>query len=269
MESKYQIALSPNGNGGIFDALEQHGILADMKQRGLKHCHIYGVDNVLVKVADPTFIGFASDKNIQCVNKVVLKEDPSEKVGVMAIKNGQCTIVEYSELPEAMGSLRKPDGELVYNAGNIVQHYFSVDFLQTTVGNQLDYHLATKEIPSINENGDKVAPSAPNGTKLEMFIFDIFERISLSQIAALVANRFEEFAAVKNRSGVDSPETARTLLSNYHKQLATNAGAHFLGDTGSLFEISPLVSYQGEDLEKACREQTFQLPCNLESKASI
>lgn len=270
MESKYQMALSPNGNGGIFDALVQHGILANMKQRGLKHCHIYGVDNVLVKVADPTLIGFASDKNIQCVNKVVLKEDPSEKVGVMAVKNERCTIVEYSELSEAMASLRNPNGELTYNAGNIVQHYFSVDFLQTIVGNQLEYHLATKAIPLINEEGNVIAPSTPNGTKLEMFIFDIFERISLTQIAAFVVNRVEEFAAVKNKSGVDSPETARTLLSNYHKVLATTAGARFHDhEPSSLFEISPLVSYAGEDLEKLCRGQSFQLPCNLESNASI
>ena len=91
--------------------------------------HVYGVDNVLVRVADPTVIGFARAVGADCVNKVVLKEEPHERVGVMAMRDGKPHVVEYSEIPPQLAELRDDAGQLVYSAGNIAQHVFTLPFL--------------------------------------------------------------------------------------------------------------------------------------------
>src|SRR4029079_8464711 len=98
---------------------------------GIEYIHVYGVDNVLAKGADPTFIGFAVSTGADCANKVVLKTEPTEKVGVMCLRDGRPSVVEYSELPLSMSALRsEQNGQLVYSAGNIVQHFFTFDFLK-------------------------------------------------------------------------------------------------------------------------------------------
>jgi len=77
-----------------------------------------------------------------------------------------------------------------------------------------------------------------------MFVFDVFE---YANVVAFEVPREGEFTPVKNADGIDSPESARNELSAYHKKLAQQAGATFTSTDG-LFEISPLLSYQGENL---------------------
>ena len=46
VENKNCISQAPDGNGGLYIALERSGALTDMKSRGIEHLHVYGVDNV-------------------------------------------------------------------------------------------------------------------------------------------------------------------------------------------------------------------------------
>ena len=61
-----------------------------------------------------------------------------------------------------------------------------------------------------------VEPTEPNAYKFESFLFNAFER--LDDMLILRVKREEEFAPVKNASGVDSPETARKLYHAFHEK---------------------------------------------------
>ncbi|KAG6496574.1 hypothetical protein ZIOFF_044442 [Zingiber officinale] len=70
---KTQVAKAPDGNGGLYSALKSTKLLEDMSSRGVKYVDCYVVDNALVRVADPTFLGYFIDKGAAAAAKVVRK----------------------------------------------------------------------------------------------------------------------------------------------------------------------------------------------------
>ena len=132
-----------------------------------------------------------------------------ERVGVLCKEDGHPTIVEYYEMPASLASLRDPDGQLTYRYGVILNYLFSVAVLDKIYRDKLPCHLAHKAIPHI-EDGVRVTPSSPCGYKFETLAVDIV-RLMGSCLAFEVV-REKEFAPVKNRTGVDSVESARELL---------------------------------------------------------
>lgn len=286
MTSGFEVSEAPDGNGGIFDALEVSGALNLLENH--YHCnsvHVFSVDNALCKVADPLFFGFALKFNAQVANKVVWKRNSEEKVGVVARKAGKLAIVEYTELGAQQASaLDEVNGKLLFGAGNICNHYFSVPFLRQVVSayktdcSVMPYHVAHKKVPFADaETGKTVHPDAPNGIKLEAYIFDCFGLASQSSI--LEVDRNDEFGPVKNAPGVgssDSPDTARAMLMDIHMNWAKKSGASFLtidesfafaareiGGHGAGFEISPLLSYGGENLDEKCQGKTFDISSTI------
>ncbi|KAL6580911.1 UDP-N-acetylglucosamine diphosphorylase 2 [Orobanche minor] len=106
METPYRVAKSPDGNGGVYSALKSSRLLEDMAMRGVKYLDCYGIDNDLVRIGDPTFLGYFIDKGVDAAAKVVRKAYPQEKVGVFVQrgKGGPVSVVEYSELDSSMAS---------------------------------------------------------------------------------------------------------------------------------------------------------------------
>lgn len=162
--------------------------------------------------------------------------------------DGQYRVVEYSEISKKASELRRPDGKLVFNAGNICNHYFTVDFLKNVSiyhEQELDLHVARKKIPYVNDEGIRVIPTTPNGIKVEKFVFDVFK--FSKNFVAWAALRESDFSPLKNAdsAGQDCPSTAKRDVLALHKNWLLKAGAKsILGDV----EISPLLSYGGENL---------------------
>ncbi|XP_010260631.1 PREDICTED: UDP-N-acetylglucosamine diphosphorylase 1-like [Nelumbo nucifera] len=264
MESPYKVAKAPDGNGGVYSALKYSRLLEDMAMRGVRYLDCYGVDNALVRVADPTSLGYFIDKGVAAAAKVVRKAYPQEKVGVFVRrgKGGPLAVVEYSELDPMLASeINQETGRLRFCWSNVCLHMFTLDFLnQVANGLEKDsiFHLAEKKIPSIH--GYTV------GLKLEQFIFDAFTYAPSTALFEVL--REEEFAPVKNANGstFDTPDSARLLVLRLHTRWVVAAGG-FLTHSVPLYatgvEISPLCSYAGENLEAICRGRTFHAPCEI------
>ena len=210
LEEKDSLSLSPNGNGGWYASMAKTGVLEDVKKRGIKWLNIFAVDNVLQQIADPLFIGAVLDQDVVCGAKVVRKNDPDERVGVLCLEDGSPSIVEYYEMTEEMRTLRDAEGELAYAFGVILNYLFRVDELDRIVNEKLMTHVVEKKIPYINEAGEHIKPETPNGYKFEMLILDMIHLVKNCLPYEVVRNH--EFAPIKNKTGIDSIESAKALL---------------------------------------------------------
>merc|ERR1719244_1128702 len=163
LADKDKIAQSPDGNGGLYRAILERNILQDMKTRGIEHIHTIGVDNILTKIADPAFIGLCKLRKVDCGAKVVKKTSPNEAVGVVCRVKDVYQVVEYSEVSDVTSQKTDADGNLVFNAGNICNHYFNINFLSNVCSHAsaLPLHIAKKKIPHINTDGELVKPTVP------------------------------------------------------------------------------------------------------------
>lgn len=210
MESKSDISISPNGNGGWFSSIVRAGFLEDIKENGIEWINVFAVDNVLQQIADPCFIGAVIDSGSQSGSKVVSKASPDERVGVLCLEDGKPSIVEYYEMTGEMRELRTDNGGLAYKYGVILNYLFSVDRLKEIVFEKMPIHVVKKKIPYMDENGRLINPEEPNGYKFETLVLDMVH-LQKSCLPYEV-ERCKEFAPVKNSVGVDSVETARELL---------------------------------------------------------
>jgi UDP-N-acetylglucosamine/UDP-N-acetylgalactosamine diphosphorylase len=255
LEAPGKLFLSPNGHGGTLTALAEHGLLDELGARGVRHVFYFQVDNPLVKVCDPAFLGHHVAAESEASSKVVFKEHPGEKVGVLASVGGRCAIIEYSDLPADLAAERAPDGSLRYRAGNPAIHIFDVEFLRRVTGSGgLVQHVARKKVPHLDtDTGQFVTPTVENALKFELFIFDALPMAD--RWVAMETRRAEEFAPLKNATGADSPEAVRAAMSRLHADWLEGAGVSVprthAGAPIHPIEISPLFALDPDE----CREK--------------
>ena len=210
LEDKHRVATSPNGNGGWFISFEKAGLAAKAKANGVEFLNIFAVDNVCQRIADPCFVGAMIDGNYRSASKVVSKTAPEEKVGVLCLEDGKPSIVEYYELTEEMRYQKDDAGELAYRYGVILNYLFNMEDLEKNLENNMAVHIVKKKIQYVNEAGEIVKPETENGYKFETLVLDMVHM--MDNCLAYEVVREKEFAPIKNKTGVDSVDSAKELL---------------------------------------------------------
>ena len=209
LEAKNKMSTSPNGNGGWFLSMMKWGVVDKIREAGVEWLNVFAVDNVLQRIADPCFVGATISTGSAVGAKVVKKNAPDEKVGAMCLEDGRPSIVEYYEMTEELMNAKDAQGEPAYNFGVILNYLFREKDLEEIVAKKLPLHIVEKKIPYLNEEGALVKPEEPNGYKFEQLVLDMIHELDSCLPYEVVRNY--EFAPIKNRTGVDSVESARAL----------------------------------------------------------
>jgi UDP-N-acetylglucosamine/UDP-N-acetylgalactosamine diphosphorylase len=258
LAARDQVALSPDGHGGTLTALAADGprgepsCLDDMRARGVRTLFYFQVDNPLVRIADPSFIGLHREADAELSFKVVERLSPREKMGVVVSIDGKPQVIEYSDLASELAERREPEGRLELWAGSIAVHVLERSFIERLVGEfQLPFHRALKKVPHLDDSGSPVQPEAPNAVKFEQFIFDALPLATRWTIVE--TDRAGEFEPLKNAVGPDSPATVHQRMSDEFAAWLEQAGASVprRADGSAPFgiEISPLFALDAAELK--------------------
>lgn len=208
------ILKAANGNGSIYSSMKNNKILEDMREKQIEWIYISSIDNILLKLVEPTLLGLTIKENNLIASKTIVKAYPEERVGVFCKRNGFPSVIEYTELSEEMSKQRDENNEFLYGEAHIMCNLFNIKAIEKIADEELPYHTAYKKIPYY-ENGKQIKPEEPNAYKYETFIFDGFSKFD--NITLLRGKREEDFAPIKNKEGTDSPQTAVELYNKFWK----------------------------------------------------
>ncbi len=248
LKHKYEISCNPNGTAGIYASLVESGMIKNMEHHGIKYLSYFNVDNPLINIVDPLFLGFHLSHNSEFSIKVIPRRSHDEPVGVF-VKTGDIhRILEYVNIPKHISEKREESGELYFRAGSIAIFILEVEFIEKIFSNNLvDFSFAAlKKIPYIDEHGQTITPEKPNAYKFEAFAFDVMHHARKS--LAFETVRAEEFAPIKNAHGEDSPEVTNAMQIDLFKNWLIDSGVspsvvHSL----KRVEISPLFAIDKEE----------------------
>ena len=99
---------------------------------------------------------------------------------------------------------------MTYAFGVILNYLFQIDALEQIADKKLQIHIVEKKVPFVDADGNCIHPTEPNGLKFETLILDMIHLFDNCLSYEVI--REHEFAPVKNKTGVDSLESARELL---------------------------------------------------------
>ncbi len=267
LDEPHRLALSPDGHGGSLLAMATTGTLADMAARGVAYISYFQVDNPLVNCLDPAFLGLHIERGSEMSSKTLPKADDLERVGNFVVAGGHLSVIEYSDLPEALARQRNADGTRRFDAANIAIHVLSRAFVERLTADPtsfaLPWHLANKKVPHVDlVSGERVEPAEPNAIKLEAFIFDALPMAR--DPILLETSRAEEFSPVKNPEGVDSAETARRDMSRRAARWLEAARVRVPhgrdGEPDCRCEISPLFALDAKQLAERLGDDAAHRP---------
>ncbi|MCS7280550.1 MAG: UTP--glucose-1-phosphate uridylyltransferase [Desulfobacterota bacterium] len=248
LKNETEVLFSPNGHGNSIKKLCELGIVDTLRDEGFEYLFYFQVDNPLVKIADPVFLGYHRMYGADVSIKVVRRRE-GEKMGVYLKVAGKPAVIEYSELSPYLSSVRDENGELKFWAGNTAMHVFSIEFIRRIKENlsDLPYHLAEKKVLIDGRYMDVV--------KFETFVFDSFRWAD--KVCALEVLREEEFSPVKDKDGPSSPHAARKAMSDLYKKWLQSIGIEVRSDV--YVEISPLFALDFEECSEKLKGKHLRI----------
>ena len=268
LAGKGELLTGPGGHGGVYNALVRSGLLDTLRGAGHDLMSYFQVDNPLVTVADPRFLGhhIAWDADFSC--KVVPKRNPDEGLGIAVLRAGRPAVVEYCDVPGHLAAQRDMRGRLRFLFGSIATHVIDVPFAERVAqSGGLHWHIARKQYDILDDNGD-IVRSAPEACfKFERFIFDAMayaDRCTFVEV-----RRDSAFAPVKRIDGEDSPDSARQAMQRMWLRWLQEAGVKVSLPKGletPIIEISPLYALDERELaERIDADMQVQFPLVLEA----
>jgi len=183
-----------------------------MKKAGIKWIFICGIDNILLKIVDPLFLGISIYNKTPVASKTIFKEDPLGPECVFGKLNGKPTILDYRAVIGGLSEAVDENGCFLYREMNVLSHLLTIDSVEKVSTLSLPYHRAYKKNTFINDEGMKQVPESNNSFKFETFIFDAFGYFD--DLLLFRVNK-DEFAPIKDITGLNSPEVATKLYVNH------------------------------------------------------
>lgn len=214
LEELYKIKEASNGNGDVFNSMKKHNILNNMKEKQIEWVFFSGIDNVILNVVDPLFLGLTISHNKLVASKTLLKKNANDKDWIFARKNGKPAIINSCHLTDSMKEAKNKEGNYLYREINMLAHLFHISSLDKIANTSLPYHRAFKKNTFVNDEGMKQVPESPNTFKFETFIFDAFSLFN--DIELLRVEEIDEFAPIKDFNGAHNPEVAKELYEKKH-----------------------------------------------------
>lgn len=215
LQELYMVKEASNGNGNVFVSMKNHGIIEELEKKGIRWVSFGGIDNVLLKNVDTFFLGLTINKGYCIASKSIFKQKPLEKTAVYCRKFGRPSILDYDDINLSLSVSRDSKGNYLYRDANMLSHLMDINAIKKVSDIDLRYHRAFKKNSFVNEEGMKQVPDSPNTFKFENFIFDAFSYFD--DMLLLRVNSDEEFAPIKDFTGIYNPDTAREKYEKFWK----------------------------------------------------
>ena len=213
LQETYLIKDASNGNGNVFRSMKNNNIINELENQNIKWIFFGGIDNVLLKNVDPFFIGLTISKKQEIASKSIFKKEPLEKTAVYCKKENKPAILYYDYIDYDLSVSKFENGMYKYREANILSHLMSINAVKKVAEIHLPYHRAFKKNAFVNEEGMKQVPEKPNSFKFENFIFDAF--MFFDDMLLLRVSEEEEFAPIKDFTGIYNPDTAKEKYLKY------------------------------------------------------
>ena len=195
------------------------GYLTEMREKNIKYINFSSVDNLLLNNIDESFIGSMVFNDYKISSKSIFKEDGKSKDFVFCKYSKKPFMLDYYYINDSI-SVAKDENKYLYRDINILVHLIDIELVESFANQNLPYHRAFRPYNYYTHNKEYVKTEKPNCFKFEKFIFDAF--YFANDMLIYRVDSSSEFAPIKNKSGINTPENAINLYEKYCKKNITS-----------------------------------------------